>query len=782
MGSTLFQREPGGALVKHTIFIVAAAIITMMSLAGICLAAETTVSLSFEEYQFLFDTLQGFNRIRLIDGAEDIRPGEPALPVQHILVAIPAGHEATGVQVRALGTRELAGRYDVFPGQPPRRLDGSPPPKFVEPLDEIYTSSAPYPGQLARLAGQTDLAGQQMAAVTVSPLQYVPAEGRLILHRTMNITVQTRPGRSSRETFATFMEKHRRHYRDMITSMVINPENIILDPPMTSPSKSLPAGDFDHVNITSSSFAPAFDDLVEWHNKRGLRDTVVTTTYIYANYSGADNPEKIRNFIIDARGTWGTMYFLIGGESGTVPFKYRTYYDENTPSDHYYSDYDDDWTCEVFVGRLSASTITQFGNAIDKILHYEKTPPTSGYPQDALLIGMDLDPSTQGQDLKETIDGYIPSGWNVTKVYDSHGGNHKTNAINALNAGQNLVNHADHCNSTVIGTGSVNHGWGIYNSDVDALTNNGQPSNVVSLGCWPNDMTYNDGISEHFVVYNANQAGVSFTGNTRSGWGYVGYPESLSGQLDRDWWRGLFNSGQYLLGHALAWSQHQFSTGGGDASLKQHCEWTFSLLGDPAMPLWTANPAALTATHPATLPVGSSSFQVHVESGGSPVSTALVCLWKQGEVYLTNTTNSSGDVTFTPDPSSAGTLLVTVTKRNYLPHESDAEVIPGGPPPAVTDLGIALSRDDVVLTWSPPGSKAVVRYVVYRNTDPDFIPAPGDSIGGTTGTAYTDPGAAGNAGAQYFYCVQSANESGQESDPSGIVGEYDISLINMPPE
>ncbi|MCK4597699.1 hypothetical protein KAU04_06645, partial [bacterium] len=496
----------------------------------------------------------------------------------------------------------------------------------------------------------------------------------------------------------------------------------------------------------------------------------------YANYSGSDNQERIRNFVIDAHSTWGTTYFLIGGEDGTVPFEYRTYYGESTPSDQYYADYDGDWTCEVYVGRISGSDSTEFSTAIDKILYYEKTPPTRDYPKDVLLIGMDLEATTLGEELKETIDSYIPGDFNVTKVYDSDGTNHRTATLNALNAGQNLVNHADHANSWVLCTGNINHYWEIVSSDVDALTNTNRPSNVVSLGCWANDMTYSDGIAEHFVIYNANQAGVSFTGNTRDGWGYVGYPASLSGQLDRDWWRGLFNYSQHLLGQALVWSKHQFSH---SSNLKKHCEWTFSLLGDPAMPLWTDTPASLDVTHPATLPVGSSSFLVHVESDGSDVSGAYVCLWKQGEVYLTDSTDGSGDVTFTPSPSTIGTMYVTVTKHNYLPHEGDA-MASSGPPPAVTDLQIALNQGDLVLTWSTPGEKAVVRYVVYRDTQSDFVPAPGDSIGGTADTTYTDVGAAGSVVTNYYYAVKAVDDSEQKSNPSNIVGEHDKDLINAP--
>jgi hypothetical protein len=195
------------------------------------------------------------------------------------------------------------------------------------------------------------------------------------------------------------------------------------------------------------------------------------------------------------------------------------------------------------------------------------------------------------------------------------------------------------------------------------------------------------------------------------------------------------------------------------------------------MPLWTDTPSTLTASHPATAPLGSSSFLVHVESGGSDLEDAYVCLWKAGEVYLTGNTDSNGDVNFSPAPATAGSLFVTVTKRNYLPYRGSAFVGEDTPPP-VDDLSIALSEDDLVLTWSSPETKSITGYVIFRSMQSDFVPAPGDSIGGTADTTYLDPGAAGLVGTDYYYAVKSVNGSGQKSDPSNIVGEFNAGLIN----
>ena len=646
-------------------------------------------TVEFSENILSFDRFMGYDIVELKNGSYLNDIGKPMMPAKEIKIALPPRMVVKQARVIKTKTIDIKGEYTIFPAQPPRRLDDSDDDMpFIEPDIKTYNSKNPFPPKLVDFVHQTDLAGQSIAVIHLYPLRYVPLEKKLTLCTTITFVIEGVDGYECGDYLPKCISKSGRNtYEQIIKDMVINPEDVELntapgDIPVTL---SLPpGGPYDEVIITSSSYETYWNPLVEWHTKCGLKDTVVTTSYIYSNYAGSDNQEKIRNFIIDAHTNWGTEYFLLAGEHGTVPFKYRTYYDESTPSDQYYSDYDDDWTHEVFVGRVTAEGYTQINRFIDKVLHYEKNPPITDYPLDVLLIGMDADSSTHMEYLKETIDGYIPSQFNVTKVYDSHSGNHRTAVISALNAGQNLVNHADHGWYNYMGTGDRNHGWGISNSDVDGLTNNGQLSVVVSLACDPNGMDYSDCIAEHFVIYNSNQAGVAFTGNTRSGWYYEGYPESLSCQLDKDWWRGVFQNNQDILGKAIIWSKHQFGTGGIHADLKKHCEWTFNLLGEPAMPIWTDTPASFDVTHPSELPIGPSPFTVHVEKvGRGNVQNAYVCLWKGDEVYLRDYTDINGDVTFNPSPSTEGTMNVTVTKHNYIPYMGTADV--SSNPPEIKD-------------------------------------------------------------------------------------------------
>jgi hypothetical protein len=437
---------------------------------------------------------------------------------------------------------------------------------------------------------------------------------------------------------------------------------------------------------------------------------VVTTGWILLNYAGTDT-QTIRHFVVDACSTWGTMYFLMGGEHETVPFAYRDYRME-TSSDQYYSDFDDDWSHEVYVGRVSADDPTQIGTFIDKVLKYEKYPPRTSFALDALLIGMDYDASTHCEELKENIDfGYIPSRFNLTKVYDSDLGNHRTAVIDALNAGQNLVNHADHSYIEYMGTGDRNHGLGIYSSHVDALTNDGQLSVVVSTGCHPNHMDYEDCIAEHFVIYNPSQGAVAFTGNTRSGLYQEGYPLSLSNGLEKQWWVSLFFWDKHNLGQILADAKHHFSH---STDSERHCLWTLNLLGEPEMPVLTDEPDSFEVTCSSWIPLESSPFTVHVEDADSEVvvDQAYVCLWKGEEVYQTAYTDANGDAAFNPSPSTEGIMQVTVTKHNFLPAQRQvlaSEYLPGD----VTGDGL-IDLGDVVL---------LINYLYKSGIGPDPLEA-----------------------------------------------------------
>ena len=694
-------------------------------------AFEITNTITFSKNDFYVSTYKGYDTIILPEYDSLNVLGEPMLPKIQLYVALQEGMKATSVHISHVEKQLLPGEFNVLPAQHPLLVGTSfKDEEFIEPNPQVYSSTEPYPSSIVEFQGQTDLAGQGMAVLTLCPIQYIPLEKQVFLLTSLEVIIQGVPGyRCGDYLPASCTDTQKEKYQTRIEQLVINPEEVSLhtDPQGTPLSSSIPpGGPFNHVIITTNSYESYWAPLVEWHTKRGLRDTVVTTDYIYSNYDGSFNQERIRNFIIDAHEQWSTEYFLLAGEHYMVPFEYRTLVsDKNTPSDQYYSDYDDDWDHEVYVGRVTTDTVGQISDFISKVLNYERNPPMTGYLLDALFIGMDTDEYTHYENLKESVaSNYMPQRFTVTKVYDSDDSYHLGDTLNALNSGQHLVNHADHGYYDYMGTGDYWHQWGMNNNHVDYLHNDGELSIVTSFACLSNGMDVSDSISEHFVVHNPNQAGLAFTGNTRVGFYTQGNPLSHSGLLDLYWWKALFYSNQYILGETIIKAKDFFNH---DAAIDKHCEWTFNLLGEPAMPIWTDTPIELLVTHPETLPIGTSSFDVHVEDDNNTnMHLAYVCLWKGEEVYLTGYTDTEGNIIFELSPDSPGTMYVTVTIPrftnnfpNCLPYEGIATVEEGGIPGDIDGDGDVDTADLLALlaAWGNPGGPADINGDGIVNTE-----------------------------------------------------------------
>jgi len=592
------------------------------------------------------------------------------------------------------------------------------------PFFKINDDIKSYPNKIVELNGMTDLAGQGIASLTIYPFQYNTELKTIKIIKYIKLQIEGEIGYTCGDFLPNhFTDNDKQLFREKVKDMVVNPEDVKLTINQDFQPIDLDPGDYDYVIITKNDWISAFQTLADWKTQKGIPANIVTTEMIYANYSGSSNQEKIREFIIDAHSSWGSIFFLLGGDTDTVPYETVTYNGDNIPSDTYYSDYDDDWICEVNVGRASVNgTGTGAGtidNFISKTLNYEKDPPTTNFAKNVSLFGFDLDSVTDGEDCKIDIDDlYIPSNWTVTTIYDSHDGNHEDNVDLAVNSGQNLLNHIDHSSQYYMGTGYTNHNWGLDTSEVDDFSNGNKQGIWYSIGCWASAIDYDNCIAEHFVR-DSDGGGVGFVGNTRYGWYYVGGDDLASLRYDRYFFQSFFIQNHYKLGDIF--SDHKtdayFSWNQNDYNKYIFSELT--LLGDPELPIWMENPSNFDVTHPTEINIGPSSFSVHVEDSlGANIGNAYVCLWKDDEVYFRNYTDSSGDITFNISPSTEGNMSVTVTKKDFIPYENNVNVISNQPPNVPSDPNPKDGETDVeintCISWiseDPDGDS--VTYDVY---------------------------------------------------------------------
>lgn len=641
---------------------------------------------TFCEGDLTFGKVKGYDTIRLADGDYLTEAGKPMLPAQTVRIAVPPGMAVTGVRVVEAQKMELAGEYSIFPAQPPLPLsEPASRENFIAPDAETYASAAAYPGELAAFVHQSDLAGQGIAHIRFCPVQYVPASKSLTLYTSISVVLDGVGGYECGDYLPRGVsERNRDRFERRIAGMVVNPEDaeLAVSGAPAFPGRGVdPSEDYDYVIITDSAWESAWQLLADWKTKEGVRANIVTTDWIYSQYAGANNNAKIRAFVVDARSNWGTMFFLLGGDTDTVPHHMKSYYGggEYVANDTYYADYDDDWICEVHVGRASVRDTSGLTTFTDKVLTYEKNPPLSNYAKASFFMGFDLDGNTESELLKVYIrDNYVPPGWTCRTEYDSEPGTHKSDARAALNMGHNLVNHSDHSSASAMGVGYVDHSELFYSFDMSWLTNGDRQSILYSLGCHPCQYELSTCIAESFVR-NADGGGLAFIGNSRNGYYEGGWDDDLySLRYDRYFFHSLFDEpgqNEYILG--AVFSDHKddvIAMHSGDQDY-QYLYTGLTLLGDPELPVWTDDPITLQVTHDATLAVDENTdFPVRVTYSGSPVDGARVCLWKDGDVYAVEET-SGGWATFGFTPGTLGTMYVTVTNHNALPYEGEAEVV-----------------------------------------------------------------------------------------------------------
>ncbi|MEW6686862.1 MAG: C25 family cysteine peptidase, partial [Candidatus Edwardsbacteria bacterium] len=582
-------------------------------------------------------------------------------------------------------------------------------PQFVPPDSGTYGSSSPYPGKLVEILDDGYMMGFHFVSLKIYPLQYIPVARKLILYTNISFTVDLVPAPNPATPVFRRSKMNQELIEDFIKTAVANPAEVdsFATPPRTLtklpliPQKmiltalpSLEGNTVDYIIITNDELAPKFLTLANWLTKKGVPAIVKTTEWIDANYRGCDLQEKIRNFIKDAYSYWGVIWILLGGDTNIVPDRkgfYDSYAGIYGPTDLYYAGLDGNWNAngnsifgessdnadygpDLFVGRAPVNDINQAERFINKIITYEKSPP-SDYVTRMLFMGASLGYPPPpgdgwGQLTKEYIGShYVPSfidpwelynpltgpGWQGDELLNS------SSALSRINEGYHIIDHADHAGRYDLGTGL--HWAGAYRTinriDMDGLSNGSQYSILFSLGCSPNAFDY-DCISEHFMTA-PNGGGVAFIGNSRTGWSSQDYQ-------DKKFFESLFVNGLYHLGMSFASIQYGYS----------YYRCNMNLLGNPEMPVWKDTPKTFYyVDHPTNITIGPTSFKVTVyDDSGLLKQGALVCLQKGTEAYAYGFTDVNGEVTFDYTPETTGEVNITVTAQNYLPYQGTCTVTP----------------------------------------------------------------------------------------------------------
>lgn len=561
----------------------------------VAVAATAALAASYQ-FQFSMDPskvqtmdFMGETVVFIPGGALGFEPGFPSLPALSRSFVIPQGETLQEVTVEVTSSVNL-GTYRIAPSFAGELSE--PIPSFIE-RNYVYGSDSFFPGNPVTGFHTGTKSGFRVASFEFSPLSWNPSDGTLMLVTGAVVTARSDTDGSVRRLALT--PRQIGTASEALASLVDNPEMLAACAPQARETDGPPwvvIVDEAHQAILQ----PLVDHRMATHGSAALR----TRQWIYANYTGADTQEQIRNYLIDAYENQGLVYALIVGDFGETNRISSLNISGNvlnSTADLYYSDLDGTWDAngnglygelgdgidyysDIYVGRFSADNPTWITTMVNKTIAYETTAPQGAWRTTALLAGAGLWPeySYWGSFICDTIAARIPSGWTIHKLYETYAG-HPNNQIEIINQGVSFVGPHGH--------GFNNGVYWYYNpADLVSAANYTGMTNIEmlpifhSIACLAGKLSSPACIAERLMLW-ANGGGVAVMFNSDNGWGSppnMGASEWLELFFADQLW--VYNQNEIGVTQALAKDAFR---AGPSVPMKLWVLQENNLLGDPAL-------------------------------------------------------------------------------------------------------------------------------------------------------------------------------------------------------
>jgi hypothetical protein len=510
--------------------------------------------------------------------------------------------------------------------------------------------------------------------------------------------------------------------------------------------------DVTYAIITPGKFTETLEPLAAWKTRKGAPSEIYNLSWITANYEGRDKAERIHNFLVDLN--WKSpqlKWLLLVGDSGVIPTRQiLTNISENADtsdmdnfvaSDYYYSGLgsnwdadndkifgepgEEDWTANVYVGRLPVDNLTEVNISVNKIMDYELSPPIGDWSSSGLFCSalMDvpniIDDSETDQDegynwykdnayeATQKILKYLPLGFEATELTDyaeTYGGNYDrlndtlnyTSATTKFNEGAAIVSFISHgwTNGDGVthysGNGISDSYTGYFNYDDAFYAQNGAKLPFIyTSSCSSGDFTETD--DTNFELFLTSPTGGAIGVIAATAFTYRGeYNEDDTSWgnwwLAEHFWKNFFNGyprpGENLYNLKEAYYQRITSPDNPHTTQAYYKMYrtnllAYNLLGDPELSIFSDEIGEIAASHPKDIKVITRSteleFEVLSKGTGKPIANALICLYGNG-IYETVTTEPNGKAILNLDLVEPGTFNITITAQNFLHYESSIKI------------------------------------------------------------------------------------------------------------
>jgi hypothetical protein len=667
----------------------------------VCLfASAQTIEQTYHFSQPTVSERDGYQQIGFKGCLPNGIVGEPTLPWQNVSLMLPQGQEATAINVEFADFVELEGSFNLYPYQEPRAYSDEKKYPFTK-NESLYRAENTYPTRGYSKVSTQYLNGVALAFSGFTPLRYVPATGKVSYAQTVKVTIETTASRvdHSRKLWLT-PENEASLQRLAQNSNVLSSYN----------KRGREISGYDMLVITSEEWIPSFGEYLNFYNNKGIRTRIVALEEIYASMQGCDEPEQIRNYIIQEYENNGIQMVILGGDVSIVPFrflfcdaKFNDVDQDQLPSDMYYAcldgtlndDGDDRWgevgeddlLPELGIGRLPFNNETQFENIMNKTFSYlqnpvlgEFTSPIFGAEHlgDGYYGSKDMERLIgENSDYDYTTYGY-PVDYNFKRYYETETQHWSGTAFrNVIATGGQYVHHEGHANTSYVAGWEGSTITNDFFADNDGVNHNYMLFH--SHGCECGNFPSGCILEKMVTIPNGF---VLTTGNSRYGW-YLPWGDGMAEHIHREFIDAYCHDHIPSVGLALReakiasapWVAIPYPDENGEpVGHENGClRWNIyclNVLGDAALCPWFEEPFTPNVVFEQGLKTGTTSTTVHVSHFDKPLNNFRVSLY-DGETLLGfGITDENGDaeLTFSPALDVVGEMRLIITGQSAWPQ------------------------------------------------------------------------------------------------------------------
>ena len=319
--------------------------------------------------------------------------GLPNLPFENHYIAIPRGAKVS-VNVKENGSQTLNG-VDLLPAAEVILNNAAEQPKLRKDMN-VFGKDANFPSENVTIAQATQIRGLDVVMLNITPFRYNPVKKTLEVIYDMDIEISFEGGNGQfgdvrylnptwdgilRDLVINSNMLSDAHYYERLNEAIQNRDN---------------GCEYLIITIDDSAFMAWADTLKQFRTKQGILTKVVNTTEC-----GGNEPEDIRNYILNAYENWAippAAILLFGGNHATqLDFGLKPYLLTSPPgwdgvvtytypTDNPFADMNGDSIPDLAISRILAYDASDCQQQVEKLINYELDPPTDPHYYDHPVI------------------------------------------------------------------------------------------------------------------------------------------------------------------------------------------------------------------------------------------------------------------------------------------------------------------------------------------------------------------------------------------------------------